>query len=830
MNTGVYMTENNITGNNIMEKYLPAFDSCLQHEKPFCMSECPLHLDVYEFIDRIREGRFNAAYKAFRNAAGFPAIAAELCSGPCRAVCPLHAENAGAESDAIELNLLERACIEYADKKEPTAYNLPRRSKKIAVAGAGISGMACALRLATKMYSVTIFEKADEIGGTLKDIMDADIYKKDFELQMKHLETDLRCGCEITSADQLTAEGFDAVYLATGKGGTDLSVPLTDDGEPCMMLGDAGLFAGGSLLGHDKIHALGDGLAAATAIDNFLMTGNLIYPTYRKTKMVLDESRITPGRTAAAADGCDDRDPLSISRNDAVHEAERCLRCQCDSCRIYCDLTEYVHKWPLRIRDEILATTAPGSADIKATPAKRLINTCTHCGLCKDTCPQDIDLGGLILSARSKMHKLGKMPWVFNDFFLRDMAFSNSEAACLCRPAPCADHDSDSRQSGHENEKRTCTYAFFPGCQLGASDPELVSGSYKHILEHEKDTGIMLGCCGVPAVWAGDDILHDGEISRIKTQWESLGRPTMILACPTCMNNFQRYLPEVKTVFLYDLMAEWMSANAGSDSAGGTAGPGPADKFAIFDPCATNDGDSVRRSVRKICSGSGIQTVPLPQQEQHSACCSYGGHGSIADSRFADMVRERRISESDAPYIVYCINCRDAFLGKGKPTYHILDLLLGREPRLSTATKRRENRIEMKEKILKEIYRESPADADSSASAGSSAADAGSAADETDNIRLEISDELKEKISSEHMLEEDIRNVVAFCERTGRSVYDTEKDTFSGYRKIGRMTHWVEYRRSADPSALILVNAYSHRMEIELELIWNGEKIDTDVQ
>ena len=60
----------------------------------------------------------------------------------------------------------------------------------------------------------------------------------------------------------------------------------------------------------------------------------------------------------------------------------RCLECRCDFCRSYCDLTDFYNKWPLRIRDEILATTLPGSADVKATPAKRLLSTCNQCGLC----------------------------------------------------------------------------------------------------------------------------------------------------------------------------------------------------------------------------------------------------------------------------------------------------------------------------------------------------------------------------------------------------------------------------------------------------------------
>ena len=120
----------------------------------------------------------------------------------------------------------------------------------------------------------------------------------------------------------------------------------------------------------------------------------------------------------------------------------------------------------------------------------------------------------------------------------------------------------------------------------------------------------------------------------------------------------------------------------------------------------------------------------------------------------------------------------------------------------------------MKERILKEVYGEEVEKKD----------------DPDCEIKLIISDELKKKISDQHLLEHDIINVVAFCERTQRTIYDTEKDTYSGYRKIGRMTHWAEYKKTSEPGVFELVNAYCHRMEIELELIWNGEKIDTDLQ
>ncbi len=103
-----------------MKQYLDNFNNCLQHEPSFCSAACPFGLDVPTFIARLQEGRFDAAYKAYRDSVGFPFIAAEICHEPCKEVC---LKNAVADGDPIELKQLEKACLSYtksrADKLQP---------------------------------------------------------------------------------------------------------------------------------------------------------------------------------------------------------------------------------------------------------------------------------------------------------------------------------------------------------------------------------------------------------------------------------------------------------------------------------------------------------------------------------------------------------------------------------------------------------------------------------------------------------------------------------------------------------------------------------------
>lgn len=768
--------------------YLAQFKHCLQNEPPFCMSACPLDLKVYDFIDRIRENRFNAAYKQWRNAAGFPFIAARLCSGLCSAACPLGGTEAG---EPVRMNDLERAVCHLATKTEPTDYNLPQKPQRIAIIGAGLAGMAAALRLATKRYQVTVYEKASRPGGTLYELMEENVFQDDFALQTKHLAITYRFDTEITSvsdlADDSSGKPFDAIFAATGRGGASFGIDPADPA-PCRMEGETGLFLGGSLTAEDKMHALGSGLAIATAIDNFLMTRNLRYPVPRQSHIQIDEASLhtLPAVVPTGDNGL-------YTKEEAAEEAARCIKCQCNGCQLHDDLLRYLHKTPTRLRDEIDATCVEGTADIKGSPAKRSINMYQPAGLFREICPVQIDMDALIQAARFRIHKIGKMPWAFHEFFLKDMAFTNSAQAALCRKAP--------------GENRDAPYAFFPGCQLGASAPALVTDTYRYLLQKEPRTGLLLHCCGVPAKWAGEAARWQETLDTIRTQWIKLGRPTLLMACPTCMKTFSESLPEIPTTFVYDFMA-----------ARGIEKPAacPDETMCIFDPCATRAGDTVRTSVRRLCRDLALPLEPLAEHERHTACCSYGGQGSLADPNYTRAVIRQRMEESDHPYITYCINCRDAFISQGKEARHILDLLFGHSPGLSTVTERRANRTRLKEVLLKEFWKES------------AAAESGSA--EHPAIRLEMDETVRQKISSEHLLEEEVAQVIAFCERTKRSFYDAEKDSCCGCRKLGHLTCWVEYRPLAASGSYEVLNVYTHRMEIQLEVVWNGKRVDPEVQ
>lgn len=807
---------------------MKSFKNCREKEIPFCAAECPFHLDILDFIEKMKRGGFKGAFKTYRNAVGFPLIASSLCHEPCKGVCP----RKGPDS-AIDLLMLEKACISFAGDRSPTDYNLPQKKKKAAVIGAGISGLACALRLCMKKYEVEIFEASGRVGGHLWELMELELFLTDIEEQFKHEKYVLHLNTPVHSPEDMAKGGFDAVYVATGDGGNDFGLL----GDNQAMIGNAGWFAGGGLIGEQPVYALANGLNMGTVIDNFLKTGNLLNPeNVQKTCMQLDPAKLKREEPVIPADGA------GYSEEEAKREAARCLECQCDFCRTYCDLTEFYNKWPLRIRDEIIATTLPGSTEVKASPAKRLLSTCNQCGLCKETCPEEIDLGGLILEGRKSMHRQKKAPWVFHDFWLRDMEFSNGALAAFTgvpgEPPTEASGRLPAEASGElpaeasaevpSGEKTKCEYAFFPGCQLGASDPALVENAYAYLVSKRSDTGLMLRCCGAPAEWSGDEEKFDRELETIRSLWTELGKPAVILACPTCEKKFKTYLPEIPVISLYEIIAQWGPEAAASEPAEGSGrreslqalASGKA--YSVFDACSSRHEPGMKAAVRRLAEGAGCSLEPMPFHDAFEQCCSFGGQPGAANPEYVDFVVQKRISESDKPYITYCVNCRDVFLDAGKEAVHILDLIFGTgkgPDRLATVSERRENRIRLKQKLLKKYWN---LDMEESR--------------KEEKIAVKIPEALAEKLSRSRILEEDVIGALDFCERTGRRVYHPDRETFSGYKEIGYTTYWVEYRLAepgapapggdagADLPSYELVNAYAHRIKIELEAVWNGRK------
>lgn len=782
---------------NEFEKTLA--EQCHQNEPPFCQAACPFQLDIKDLEEKWKKGRYNAAYRTYQNTVGFPEIVSELCDRPCEKVCI----RAGVDR-AVSLGLLEKATLDFAKRKTPNAYHLPSKGKKVAIIGGGLSGLGCALRLCNKKYEVTIFEQEMVLGGSARAQMSAEAFDAEINNQFQFEKWECRLSEKVTSLTELKEE-FDAIYVATGKGGMQFGLALS--GKGAFASNEAGIFLGGGVLGADPMAALADGLEASHAVERFLKTGMMNEPFRREgTKIRMDAASIEPKEGIVPASGS------RYTQEEAAAEIARCERCSCNACMKACDLMRLREKTPRRIYEEVYITIHPGTLSRDGTWATRLISTCDQCGLCKQVCPQHIDFGEFFKQSMEAMRAKGAMPWAFHDYWLRDLEFSSGKAK-LCR-----------KPEGVEKSR----YAFFPGCQLAASDPRYVTKTYEWMKTKQPDTAIWMTCCGVPAQWAGETKLHAEWIEKLRQEWRELGEPTVIFACPTCRKQFEENLPEINGVFLEQIMEEWGlpetaefqeapvlehgAENSGKlvcrhEDCGLTAegqraerGQSSVEKhYALFDPCASRSYPELQKTMRRITDRLGVVREPLVFEGEEARCCSYGGHINIASPAYTKDVIKNRIQENPAPYLTYCVNCRESFASQGKKALHILDLLFdlnkeGREP--VTVTQKHSNKLAAKRELLKRWWNESM--------------------EEEPRMNLIVEKDLEKKLSESQILVQDMEAVVAYCERELCGVISPENGHITGHLKIQNLTYWAEYEILTDGSYR-LWNGYSHRMNLEGE-------------
>lgn len=750
------------TKNRENRKTYEAFASaCVHGELPACSVACPLNLDVREIVKRVQEGNFNAAYKAFRTKAVFPEIVANICDEPCRAGCIRRDLD-----ESLALRMLERACVDLATAKTPSRFHLPRKTQKIAIIGAGLSGLSCAVRLAAKNYPVTVYEKTDKLGGRLWSLMDPEIFLPSIQTQLEATDCEIRFETEAVSLGDIE---YDAVVVATGADGDTYGLL---EGLDTLSYGtrEPGTFLIGNVLGTTSVEDIAQGRIAAFSVEKYLKVGAMdgTPETFRQTecKIIKDLSTIERARSVVPAQA------EAYDEEEAVAEAARCLLCDCTICSDGCELFGHLYKMPkVMVADAMTSLHAKRSCG-----AIRAMSSCNLCGLCGKTCPQNIDIGRFYQDFRIFKREDDLLPLAFHDFFMADMQFANEEGY-LAHPAP-----------GHTEAR----YLFFPGCQLAASDPRHVELTYHHLLECIPDMALILGCCGAPAEWAAETTERGEVIERLRAEWERLGRPEFVFACSTCKIQFERRLPEVKGVSLYDLLLD-----VGLPELDSAWQP----EACVFDPCSSRFDPSMQKSVRKIAKKVGVNLTELPYSGEKAQCCGWGGHIGVANPKLFNTIVDNRISAHDLPYITYCANCQEVFSRAGKDSRHVLDLVLGldkTEHPLPSLGQRRTNRLVTKQNVLEREWGLDMKDA---------------AAEERRAIEgLIISDELLSTMHKDRIVEDNVYKTIVHADTTGNVVFDPNRDVFIGHLRIGSITYWVEYKKS--DQGYVLVDVFSHRAEI----------------
>ena len=705
----------------------------------------------------------------------FPVIAQNLCTMKCSSKCqrPLIGD------DAIDMTLLEDAVLKYAKNKAPIKFAIPPKNECVAIIGAGVSGLSVALNLAQKKYNVTVFDNNDNSLGSLSSDKMALNFREDIENQFSVVDCAFEYNRTIKELDELSE--FDAIFVATGASTncTDLSDEiqflLTSYNSELFSTSREGVFLGGELCGYSKIQSIADSVKIANIIESYLMTGKPLKEIEEKylperIHMLSHDEDLTKAKTPPS-------NGEYFTEEEAKYEASRCFLCDCSACLDKCEmLASFNKKRPQKLAQEAFSDTNVAPPFSNCTLTKQVFS-CNECDYCKSICPVEINLAELFQVGKAGRIEAKTEPKAYHEFWLRDFEFASKQADYIIQP----------KSSSYNNNNH---FLFFPGCKLGETNPDYVTKSYE-ILKEKFGAGIVLNCCGAPALWAGEKELFNEHIKFISNVWEDADKPTVIMACSYCEKIFNKYLPDICTCSIYNLLAEnpdllsKKNVDAFKKESGSPA---------IFDPCATSENPSCKAAVREICEAVGLDYII---QKEEGKCCGFGGHMRTVNDELYDEITDIRISADDAPYLVYCANCLSTFASKGKECKHILDLVLDIDASLFTINleDKRSNAINIKNELTKQDGK----------------GDFMIPKNQWDELSLILDEETQSFMNEKLILLSDLKETIYTAEKEGSLFENPETGSSLAFLEKEHIVFWVEYIKN-NLDEYNITNTYYHRM------------------
>jgi glutamate synthase (NADPH/NADH) small chain len=198
-------------------------ERCLRCQYPVCVDGCPVHIPIRDFIHAVAAGNMPEAARILRAANPLPAICGRVCpqESQCEAECSM-----GGRFEPVAIGHLERFVADWERTRRHHVAPALTRSQKIAVIGAGPSGLVCAGELARLGYPVTVYEALHAPGGVLRyGIPEFRLPKAvlDWEIDiLKAMGVEIVCNVIIgktLALDDLTGRlGFSAIFIGTGAG------------------------------------------------------------------------------------------------------------------------------------------------------------------------------------------------------------------------------------------------------------------------------------------------------------------------------------------------------------------------------------------------------------------------------------------------------------------------------------------------------------------------------------------------------------------------------------------------------------------------------------
>lgn len=197
---------------------------CMDCGIPFCHDGCPLGNIIPEWNDLVRRGRWREAYDRLHATNNFPEFTGRLCPAPCEGACVL-----GISDDPVNIKTVELTIVEHAWKAGWVKPIKPTFStgQSVAIVGSGPAGLAAAQQLTRAGHAVTVFERADRIGGLMRyGVPEYKMEKKWIDRRLEQMRAEGTTFVTNTAPTGEDLKGFDAVVLAIGSTiGRDLPIP-----------------------------------------------------------------------------------------------------------------------------------------------------------------------------------------------------------------------------------------------------------------------------------------------------------------------------------------------------------------------------------------------------------------------------------------------------------------------------------------------------------------------------------------------------------------------------------------------------------------------------
>jgi len=205
------------------EQAIEEANRCLGCKNPKCVEGCPVNVRIPEFIKKVQEGDFKAAYEIITSTNALPALSGRVCPQESQCECKCVR---GVKGEPVAIGRLERFVADwYRENVNAMPEKTPSNGKKVAVVGSGPAGLTAASDLAKKGYEVTIFEALHTAGGVLvygipefrlpKAIVANEVTK--LEAQGVTVMTNMVIG-RVLTIDELFEMGFKAVFVGSGAG------------------------------------------------------------------------------------------------------------------------------------------------------------------------------------------------------------------------------------------------------------------------------------------------------------------------------------------------------------------------------------------------------------------------------------------------------------------------------------------------------------------------------------------------------------------------------------------------------------------------------------